>query len=99
MNEMKRAPMHKITFLLVIVGGLNWLLYGLFMTDIGTWLGGMQGMVARIIYVLVGLSAIYELAMHKQFCKQCEMMMMKKSQSGPAPTGSANMGPGMGSKM
>ena len=96
MNDMKKAPMHKITFILLIIGGLNWLLQGLFGMEIGSWIGGMMSMQARIIYVLVGLSAIYELAMHKQFCKQCEMMMMKKSQGS---MGGSNMGSNTGSKM
>lgn len=64
--------LHGLTFLLLVVGGLNWLLVGVFQTDIGAWLGGMDEMVSRVIYVLVGLSAIYEIAMHKKMCKACE---------------------------
>lgn len=59
----QKSMMHKIAWLLLIIGGLNWLLVGLFKTDIGTWLGGMDSMVARVIYVLVGLSALYLLFM------------------------------------
>jgi uncharacterized protein len=51
-----------ITFLLLVIGGLNWLLVGLFSWDIGAILGGMQSIISRIIYILVGLSAIYHLA-------------------------------------
>ena len=63
--------MHMVTFLLVIVGGLNWLLFGLFGWDVGQLFGGMTAMVSRVIYVLVGLSAIYLLATHKADCKMC----------------------------
>ncbi|RJQ13479.1 DUF378 domain-containing protein [Candidatus Parcubacteria bacterium] len=63
--------MHKVTFLLLVIGGLNWLLVGLFGWDISAWFGGMGSMVSRVIYVLVGLSAVYELAMHKKLCKEC----------------------------
>jgi hypothetical protein len=63
--------MHKITFLLVIIGGLNWLLFGLTNWDIGSLFGGMSSIIAKIIYVLVGLSAIYEIVTHKQNCKAC----------------------------
>ena len=50
--------LHMITFLLLIVGGLNWLLVGLLGWDISRWLGGMDSGVSRLIYVLVGLSAV-----------------------------------------
>jgi uncharacterized membrane protein YuzA (DUF378 family) len=35
--------MHKLTYTLVIIGGLNWLLVGLFGWDISRFLGGMNG--------------------------------------------------------
>lgn len=63
--------LHTITWILIIVGGLNWLLFGLFGWDIGAYLGGMSGTVAKVIYILVGLSAIYEIATHKQNCRLC----------------------------
>ena len=66
---MKKA--HMITFLLLVIGGLNWLLVGLVGWDIGQLFGGMGAPVSRIIYVLVGLSAVYELATHKKHCKDC----------------------------
>lgn len=77
--------MHSITFILLIIGGLNWLLQGIFGWDIGSYLpGGMQGWASRIIYILVGLSAIYELAMHKTTCKLCEGKMQKPQGSMPS---------------
>ena len=60
-----------VTFILLVVGGLNWLLFGLLGWDIGALVGGMDSMLAKIIYILVGLSAIYELVTHKSSCKQC----------------------------
>ena len=63
--------MHMIAFILLIVGGLNWLAVGLFNWDISALLGGMDSAVSKIIYVLVGLSAIYEVATHKKNCKCC----------------------------
>lgn len=62
---------HMITFLLLVVGGLNWLLVGLFQWDVGQLFGGMGSTVSRVIYVLVGLSAIVVLATHKNDCKIC----------------------------
>ena len=56
-----------IALLLVIVGGLNWLLFGLFQWDlVGGLFGGMDSPVARIVYVLVGLAAIYCLTLFKK---------------------------------
>lgn len=63
--------LHTVTFLLLVIGGLNWLLVGIWGWDIGEWFGGMDATVSRIIYVLVGLSAIAEIAMHKNCCKMC----------------------------
>lgn len=63
---------HIIAFVLVIVGALNWLLFGLMGWEIGNFLpGGMTGMAAKVIYVLVGLSGIYLIFTHKSDCKHC----------------------------
>ena len=53
--------MKKVAHWLLIVGGLNWLLVGLLSWDIGNLFGGQEAIVSRIIYVLVGLSALYNL--------------------------------------
>jgi uncharacterized protein len=63
--------MHMAAFLLLVVGGLNWLLVGLFGWDIGAFIGGMSAPLSRIIYILVGLSAVYLLFTHKKDCKAC----------------------------
>lgn len=45
---------------LLIVGGLNWLLVGLFEFDlVATLFGGQDALLSKIVYVLVGLSALY----------------------------------------
>jgi len=75
--------LHIVTFILVIVGGLNWLLLGLFGWEIGSLFGGMDAMISRVIYLLVGLSAIYELATHKSRCRECDTMQRKPGVSGP----------------
>lgn len=64
--------MHKLTFILLVVGGLNWLLVGLFEWNLVTAILGSWSMVERAVYVLVGLSAVYELFTHKKSCKGCE---------------------------
>jgi uncharacterized membrane protein YuzA (DUF378 family) len=60
-----------VTFLLLIVGGLNWLLVGLFGWDIGAIFGGQMAIISRVVYVLVGVSAINEIIIHKGICKLC----------------------------
>ncbi|AZP05133.1 DUF378 domain-containing protein [Jeotgalibaca ciconiae] len=45
---------------LTIVGGLNWLLVGLFEFDlVASVFGGQTALLARIVYVLVGISSLY----------------------------------------
>lgn len=68
--------LHMVSFLLLVIGGLNWLLVGLFQWDIGQLFGGMGMTLSRVIYVLVGLSALYELATHKGDCKMCSSSTM-----------------------
>lgn len=52
---------NSITLLLVIVGGLNWLLVGLFDFDLVAALFGDMSPLSRIVYVLVGVSALVQL--------------------------------------
>jgi len=69
--------MHKVAFILLVVGGLNWLLFGLLGWELGAKvLGGQSSVISTIVYVLVGLSAIYEVATHKGNCKMCSGGMM-----------------------
>ncbi|MPT23103.1 MAG: DUF378 domain-containing protein [Starkeya sp.] len=51
-----------ITLLLVIVGGVNWGLVGLFQFDlVAALFGGQDAALARIVYVLVGASALWQI--------------------------------------
>lgn len=43
---------------LVVIGGLNWGLVGLFQYNLVGDLFGVGSMISRLIYVLVGLSAL-----------------------------------------
>ncbi|CAM3606081.1 DUF378 domain-containing protein [Agrobacterium radiobacter] len=54
--------LNTITLLLIVIGGLDWLLIGLFQFDpIGLLLGGPGAILARIIYTLIGVSALWQL--------------------------------------
>lgn len=48
-----------LALVLVIVGGVNWGLVGLFQFDLVATLLGAGSMLANVVYVLVGLSAVY----------------------------------------
>ncbi len=65
--------MHYVTFGLMAIGGLNWLLVGLLGWDVGMLFGGQAAMVSRVIYVLVGLATVWEIVKHKGCCKACGM--------------------------
>lgn len=69
--------LHMVGFILLVVGGLNWGLVGL-----GWWLGGTDWnvvhmvlgswpMVEGLLYVLVGLSAVWMVVNHKNECRVC----------------------------
>ena len=66
---------HKVAFLLLVIGGLNWLAFALVGWEIGQLFGGMDALVSRIIYILVGLSALYEVVTHWGRCKECSSSM------------------------
>lgn len=59
------------TFILVVVGALNWGLVGLFNFNLVTTLVGSWPMVEKLVYVLVGVSAVWQLMTHKKDCKVC----------------------------
>lgn len=48
-----------IAFILVIIGGINWGLVGAFNFDLVGAIFGDLSFLTRLIFILVGLSAIY----------------------------------------
>lgn len=59
--------LHKIAFVLVIIGALNW-----GAEVLGFGLGNyLPAGLMTVIYVLVALSAIFELFSHKAMCRSC----------------------------
>ncbi len=47
-----------ISLILVVIGGLNWGLVGLFNFDLVATLFGTMSAVSRVVYILVGLAAV-----------------------------------------
>ena len=54
-----KNPVDLIALILVIVGGLNWGLVGLFNFDLVATIFGAGSTLSRIVYILVGLAAVY----------------------------------------
>jgi uncharacterized membrane protein YuzA (DUF378 family) len=50
-----------LTLVLLIVGGLNWGLVGLFGFDLVAALFGAMSPLSRIVYTLVGASALWQI--------------------------------------
>lgn len=53
-------PLNVLTLILLVVGGLNWGLVGAFNFDLVAAIFGEGSALARIVYGLVGLSAIFQ---------------------------------------
>ena len=50
----------RIALALTVIGGVNWGLVGIFRFDLVAWLcGGQTAVLARIVYTLVGISALW----------------------------------------
>ena len=72
-----------LTRLLIVVGGLNWGLVGIFKFDLVAWIcGGLDfgqtNAASRIVYILVGAAAVYQLA-------GLPAMLGRRSEVGRAP--------------
>ena len=54
----------KIALVLVIIGAINWLLVGAFEFDlVATIFGGATTLLAKIVYILVGVSGLICISM------------------------------------
>lgn len=62
--------LHMITFTLLAIGGLNWGLTALGWNIVNMAVGSWP-VLESLVYILVGLSAIYQIATHKKNCKEC----------------------------
>jgi uncharacterized membrane protein YuzA (DUF378 family) len=56
---MAKTAIDWLALVLVIVGGLNWGLVGLFNFDLVAAIFGAMSALSRIVYILVGLAALY----------------------------------------
>ena len=76
---MRPCGVHKTMIALMWIGAINWGLVGFFNFNLVQWIFGDWPTLVRIIYALIGLSAL--LIFTKKSCKMCmkgEGDMMKK---------------------
>ena len=58
----------RIALLLTVIGGINWGLVGIFRFDLVAWIcGGQDAIIARIVYTLVGIVALWCGSLHFRF--------------------------------
>lgn len=75
----KLCGVHKVAWVLVIVGALNWGLVGAFNFNLVHTILGSWMMIERVVYIVVGLSAIFMFATGAcKGCKACGMGGEKK---------------------
>lgn len=66
-----------MAFVLLVIGGLNWLLVA-FHYNLVDSVFGAGSVLSMLIYILVGLSAIYLIVTHRKDCKTCSAAGMGK---------------------
>ena len=49
----------RLALLLLVIGGINWGLGGIFEFDLVAFLFGEMSWISRIVYILVGISGLY----------------------------------------
>lgn len=67
--------LHMVAWILLVIGGLNWLAVGLFDKGVDALVGAS---IAKIIYIIVGLAALFDLFTHRGKCKDCSAPSMPK---------------------
>ncbi len=73
-----------IALVLLIIGGLNWGLVGFFTFDLVAWIfGGEAAIVSRIVYALVGLSAIYVAVVSPTFAHRAKEVRAPAGRTAP----------------
>ena len=63
--------LHMVTYSLTALGAVNWGLVGLLDFNLVNTVIGSLPVLERIVYILVGASAVYEFSTHMKNCKLC----------------------------
>lgn len=67
----KHSILDWIALILLIIGGLNWGLVGLFGFNVVTAIFGDMTLISKIIYIIVGLAALYSIYYLIKAIKSC----------------------------
>ncbi len=70
-----------IVGILLIIGGLNWGLVGLFDVNVMDTIFGEMTVLTRIVYVIVGLAALYDVVMIKAVCSRWGLHFKKAARA------------------
>lgn len=63
--------LYTISFVLLVIGGLNWLLEG-FNWNLVEAIFGAGTTITKIVYIIVGLATLIVIFARKGICKNCE---------------------------
>ncbi len=71
MDKHTSKMVHMVTYILMFVGALNWGLVGLLDFNLVNAILGSWPGVEKLVYILVGASAVYDIVAHMGYCKYC----------------------------
>ena len=80
----KLTPIDWAALVLVVVGGLNWGLVGIFGFDLVAAIFGEMSALSRVVYTLVGVSAVYMGAISYFLRRRPEMIAGGKAEEPPS---------------
>lgn len=75
---MDKNTVHIVTFSLMMIGAINWGLVGLFGLNLVEMLFSAWPALIKLVYITIGISAVYVFATHKDICTICREAMKKK---------------------
>ena len=81
-----KHPLHRAAFVLVLIGALNWGLIGLFNLNLVSLILGFMPFLLRLVYLLVGLSAVLLLMPSHGDHAMCEVERTSSSPTPPVPS-------------
>jgi len=79
----KLTPIDWVALGLVVVGGLNWGLVGIFGFDLVAGIFGEMSVFSRILYTLVGISAVYVGAIAYLLRRRPEVISGRRAEEPP----------------
>ena len=68
-----------VVWILIIIGGLNWGLVGIFNFNLVSFIFVRETILTRIVYILVGLAALYDVLAVKAISKRWHMRFHEPS--------------------